>query len=282
MIAATHQSLGLPCPISSNEREKGHLCLGQRSADENPKDCWVSRARCPFLVKGTDSISSLSPMEVLLSLGLLVIGVILIGALLAFGWTHAGGILMIIMLIVGGLILGRILWGILWVIRQAVFDAKKKKYPPMEKPTPPILWLAGQHKKLGIWLLVAILGMMSSTNSTTDTEDGLFWFLVGIAALVMTLLYLFKLAWQSSTFYRVLPFSIPLLVLYTLLAEPGELGVIHAFKVGIAVTFIVACAVFVHIQRKLKATGLGMGLFGAKYVTTKGLWKPDLVHNQAS
>lgn len=49
MMNVTHQSLGQPCPISSNEREKGHPCFGQRSADENPKDCWVNRERVSLL-----------------------------------------------------------------------------------------------------------------------------------------------------------------------------------------------------------------------------------------
>lgn len=49
MMGATHQSFGPSCPISSNEREKGHPCLGQRSADESPWDCWVSRERVSLL-----------------------------------------------------------------------------------------------------------------------------------------------------------------------------------------------------------------------------------------
>ncbi len=41
-ISVTHQSYGQSCPLSSNERKKGHPCLGQRSADESPLDCWVA------------------------------------------------------------------------------------------------------------------------------------------------------------------------------------------------------------------------------------------------
>lgn len=47
IIHPTHQSYGLLCPISSNEREKGHPCLGQRSADESPMDCWVTEPGVP-------------------------------------------------------------------------------------------------------------------------------------------------------------------------------------------------------------------------------------------